>query len=31
MRAVNHIEGEQMRKAKEDKKRKQQQKLWAWE
>ena len=31
MRAVNHVEGEQLRKVKEDKKRKRQQKLQAWE
>ena len=31
MRVVNHAEGERLRKAKEDKKRKKQQKLWARE
>ena len=31
MRTVNHIEGERIRKAKEDKKRKKQQKLQVWE
>ena len=31
MRAVNHAEGERLRKAKEDKKRKRQWKLQAWE
>ena len=29
MRVANHAEGEWLRKAKEDKKRKKQQKLWA--
>ena len=31
MRVMNCAEGERLRKAKEDKKRKKQQKLWAWE
>ena len=31
MRVANHAEGERLRKAKEDKKRKKQWKLWAWE
>ena len=31
MRVVNHTEGERLRKAKEDKKRKKQRKLQAWE
>ena len=30
MRVVNRTEGELLRKAKEDKKRKKQQKLWTW-
>ena len=31
MRMADHAEGEQLRKVKEDKKRKKQRKLWAWE
>ena len=31
MRAVNHTDGERLRKAKEDKRKKRQQKLQAWE
>ena len=31
VRAANHTEGERLRKAKEDKKTKKQQMLWAWE
>ena len=31
VRATNHAEGEQLRKAKEDKRKKKQQKLQAWE
>ena len=31
MRTANHAEGERLRKAKEDKKRKKQRKLQAWE
>ena len=31
MRMVNHAEGERLKKAKEDKKRKKQRKLHAWE
>ena len=31
MRAANHVEGERLRKAKEDKKRKRQRKLVVWE